>query len=65
MERIGSEQIIFERWPPEGIEGKSAQRGETDVRGKSVFAESLLLMVAAHLLGSIPAAHLATRWLRG
>ena len=30
-----------------------------------MLAESLLLMVAAYLLGSVPAAHLATRWLRG
>ncbi len=30
-----------------------------------MIVESLLLIVTAYLLGSIPAAHLATRWLRG
>ena len=30
-----------------------------------MLLQSLLLMVAAYLLGSIPTAHLATRWLRG
>jgi glycerol-3-phosphate acyltransferase PlsY len=38
---------------------------ETDARGKNMLLQSLLLMVAAYLLGSIPTAHLATRWLRG